>query len=47
MDPDPAAQGNVPTWRDAVRAAAQEAALALDKAKRDKLGCIVAAFNYL
>jgi uncharacterized protein len=46
MDPDPATQGNAPAWRDAVRAAAQEAALALDKAKRDKLGCTVAAFNY-
>jgi uncharacterized protein len=46
MDPGPARQGNAPVWRDAVRAAAQEAALALDKAKWDRLGCTVSLFAY-
>jgi uncharacterized protein len=46
MDPAPAAHCGAPAWRDAVRAAAQGAALALDKAKWDKLGCTAPLFAY-
>jgi uncharacterized protein len=46
MDLDPATQGNVPAWRDAVRAAGRDAALALDKARRDEPGCGISVFNY-
>ena len=46
VTPDPVAQGNAPAWRDAVRAAGQEAALALDKAKWEKRGCTTSAFAY-
>ena len=46
VGPGPATQGHAPAWRGAVRAAAQEAALALDKAKWDKLGCTAPLFAY-
>ena len=46
VDSDPATQGNAPAWRDAVCAAAQEAALALDKARWDKHGCTAFSFAY-
>jgi uncharacterized protein len=46
VDPDPATQRNAPTWRAAVCAAAQEAALALDKARWDRLGCTISLFAY-
>jgi uncharacterized protein len=46
MNADLVAQKNAPVWRDVVRAAAQEAALASDRAKWEARGSTATAFAY-